>query len=277
MQSGTIMRFFDNHTHSQFSPDSATSMQELANQAVATGAAGISFTDHLDLDAPRNADKFVFDIEKQQDELRRVAESYLGKLRIFRGIELGLQPCAMKSTRDYTAHRNFDVVVASIHFVDGLDPYFGDYYMEKDYRMAYGRVFELMYSTAVEYGDFDIIGHFDYIARYAPYKVRDILYKNFPDELDAILRFLAENGKALEINTKTYGDQRGHIQKLDTAVLRRFRELGGEAVSLGSDSHNAYRVCDKFPYFWEVVKSCGFGNLVYFENRKPVFYNPEKL
>ncbi len=277
MQSGTIMRFFDNHTHSQFSPDSATSMSELADRAVAAGAAGISFTDHLDLEAPRNADKFIFDIKKQQEELRRVAEKHLGKLRISRGIELGLQPCAMNATMDYTAHHDFDVIVASIHFVDGLDPYFGDYYIDKDYRRAYGRVFELIYSTATEYKDFDIIGHFDYIARYAPYEVRDIFYKDFPDELDAILKFLAENGKALEINTKTYGNQRGHIQKLDTAVLRRFRELGGEAVSLGSDSHNSDRVCDKFPYFWEVVKSCGFRNLVCYENRKPVFYNPEKL
>lgn len=271
------MRFFDNHTHSQFSPDSATSMSELAAQAIAVGAKGISFTDHLDLEAPRNTDKFVFDVKKQQRELECVAEKYRDKLQILRGIEVGLQPCTIKSTKEYTSPHDFDVVVASIHFVDGLDPYYGDYYLEKDYKTAYGRVLELIYETATEYKDFDIVGHFDYVARYAPYKVRDIMYKDFPDELDVLLKFLAENGKALEINTKTYGDQRGHIQKLDVSVLKRFKEFGGEAISLGSDSHDAHRVCDKFPYFWEVVKSCGFNNLVYFENRRPVFYNPERF
>lgn len=273
------MRFIDNHTHTQFSPDSTTTVGELARRAVETGAAGIAFTDHLDLAAPRQADLFVFDLEAQRREIERVAAVYGRDVRLLRGIEIGMQPCCLDALAEVTARGLFDTVIASIHFVDGLDPYYGDYYRGKsDFRKAYGRVLELIYATAAEFKDFDIIGHFDYVARYAPYEVRDIRYTDFPDELDAVLKYLAENGKALEINTKTYSLQKGgHVQQLDKTILTRFRELGGEAVSLGSDSHDAQRLCDRFGCFWEVVKSAGFSRLVYFDRRKPVFYDPEKI
>lgn len=271
------MQFIDNHIHTRFSPDGKMTMGQAAEAAIQRGLKGIAFTDHLDLDAPRQADWFVFDIADHQKEAAKVALEYRDKLQIFKGIELGLQPQSLSHIREYIGSHKFDVVLASIHFVDGLDPYYGSYYVGKEYKKAYSRVLELIHSTAEAYKDFDIIGHFDYIARYAPYEVRDIRYKDFPDELDAILRLLAGSGKALEINTKTYQEHKGHLQVLDTAILRRFKELGGECVSLGSDSHEPTRLGENFEYYWEVVKSCGFDSLVYFKERKPIFYNPEKL
>ena len=49
---------------------------------------------------------------------------------------------------------------------------------------------------------------------------------------------------------------------------RRFRELGGEAVSLGSDSHDAQRTGDNFLHFADVVRSAGFRYLAHFESRQ---------
>ena len=107
-------------------------------------------------------------------------------------------------------------------------------------------------------GDFDIVGHYDYVARYAPYPQASIFYRDFSDIFDAMFKYLAQEGKALEINTKTYKDYHGRTPEMDIAVLRRFRELGGEAVSLGSDSHDAQRTGDNFLHFADVVRSAGF-------------------
>lgn len=114
------------------------------------------------------------------------------------------------------------------------------------------------------------MGHYDYVTRYAPYPECSILYKDFPDILDSMLRYLAENGKALEINTKTYQDFKGRTPVLDKNILMRYRELGGEIISLGSDSHDADRVGFNFERAAALVSRCGFRYLAHFDKRKPV-------
>lgn len=268
------MKFYDNHIHSNFSPDSKTSIETYAKAGIEKGVAAISITDHLDWDAPlRPCDKenlFIFDPAERNREIDRVASLY--DIQIFKGIEVGLQPHCIKEIKEFTGKYEFDSVIASLHFIDREDPYFGDYYVGKDARYAYGHAYEVMYRTAVEYNDFDILGHFDYIARYAPYEKRDITYREYADALDPLLKFLAQEGKALEINTKTYRSHKGYTPTLDTDILRRFKELGGEAISLGSDSHEDWRIAENFETFAQIAKNCGFDRLVYFKARKPQFY-----
>jgi histidinol-phosphatase (PHP family) len=116
------------------------------------------------------------------------------------------------------------------------------------------------------------LGHFDYIARYAPYPVQEISMKTFGDILEPILQLLAEDGKTLEINTKTYQQQKHGIPVLDLNVLRRFRELGGEAVALGSDAHKPERLGEQFGYYTQVLKDCGFRYGIFYKERKPQFF-----
>ncbi|MGN1219943.1 MAG: hypothetical protein ACI4TU_03280, partial [Candidatus Cryptobacteroides sp.] len=118
-------------------------------------------------------------------------------------------------------------------------------------------------------GGFDtIMGHYDYVARYAPYPQTSIFYKDFSDLFDQMLTYLAREGKALEINTKSYQDYNGRTPVLDKNILLRYKELGGEIISLGSDSHDPCRVGDKFEEYSEFVKSLGFKYLAHFEGRR---------
>lgn len=266
------MKFYDNHTHSHFSPDSRMTLEEEISSACNLPLKGISITDHLDLEAPVRKDEFIFDPTIQQKEIDRLSVLY--NIEIFKGIEIGLQPQSLQKIKEFTQGLRFDVVIASIHFIDGTDPYYGSYYKGKDYKQAYGRALEVIYQTATAYKDFDILGHFDYIARYSPYSVRDIMYCQFREALDPILQFLAQEGKALEINTNTYRERNGYTPILDTAILKRFKELGGQAISLGSDAHDTQRIAENFQKYYEIIKSSGFNYLVYFKERKPVFYKP---
>ena len=273
------MKFFDNHNHSTFSPDSSITVAQAISTAMQKGLGGIAITDHYDVDAPSRDQEFIFDPALQQAEIDKVVWEAGSRMQqtgfqVMKGIEVGLQSGSMEKIKAFTSQYSFDTVIASIHFIDGGDPYMGTYYGDKDFRQAYGHALEEMYNTAISYRDFDIIGHYDYVARYSPYGpgCRDITLAQFGDYLEPLLRFLAQEGKTFELNTKTYMNHKGYVPQLDTAILRRFREMGGEALSFGSDAHNTERLGDKFEYYAHVAKECGFRYLVYFKNRKPQYY-----
>ena len=247
------------------------------NSAIGKGLAGVCFTDHCDFFVPPMKAQHeeyvseVFDVEARNAEIDKVNAKCPRDFHVFKGIEIGVQ----KSERDKIAAHlekySFDEIIASVHYLDDTDPFWGGYYEGKTWRYAYGHYLETLYDEMVWLGDrFDIMGHYDYVTRYAPYPECSILYKDFPDILDSMLRYLAENGKALEINTKTYQDFKGRTPVLDKNILMRYRELGGEIISLGSDSHDADRVGFNFERTAALVSRCGFRYLAHFDKRKPV-------
>ena len=247
------------------------------NSAIGKGLAGVCFTDHCDFFVPPMKAKYeeyvpeVFDVEARNAEIDKVNAKCPQDFHVFKGIEIGVQ----KSERDKIAAHlekySFDEIIASVHYLDDTDPFWGGYYEGKTWRYAYGHYLETLYDEMVWLGDrFDIMGHYDYVTRYAPYPECSILYKDFPDILDSMLRYLVENGKALEINTKTYQDFKGRTPVLDKNILMRYRELGGEIISLGSDSHDADRVGFNFERTAVLVSRCGFRYLAHFDKRKPV-------
>ncbi|MDD3273701.1 MAG: histidinol-phosphatase HisJ family protein [Bacteroidales bacterium] len=262
------MILFDNHIHSEYSPDGRMTMVEAVKAAEKMGLGGLSFTDHFDIDAPGDNNHFSFDPKEQQlkiDNLRTDTDLFIGK-----GIELGLQPVALESAKRAVSNFDFDVIIASIHFVDGIDPYHDKYYDLREERVAYGRYLETIFECISKYKDFDILGHFDYITRYSPYKNKSLTMSHYGEYLDPILRVLAENGKALEINTNTYRNRNGSAPVLDYEVLKHFFQIGGEYVALGSDAHNAVRVGDELKEAATNLVNTGFRYTTYFSERKPV-------
>jgi histidinol-phosphatase (PHP family) len=165
---------------------------------------------------------------------------------------------------------SFDQVIASVHYLENSDPYYGGYFKGKDCRQAYGNYLETIYKEAVALKDFDIIGHYDYVARYAPYPQDSITYREFGDIFDSIFRFLIENGKGLEINTKSCTGSKGRQTPIDHDVLIRYREMGGEIISFGSDSHSAIYVGEGFNEAAEMLRSLGFRWTSHYEKRQLV-------
>ena len=276
------MELYDNHNHSQFSFDGKrTTVEKSAGTAFEKGLSGICFTDHCDFFVPPMKAEHegkvseVFDTEAQQAEIDRVNKSVYSlssgkKFKIFKGIEIGMQKSCREQIRKHLDLHSFDQIIASVHYIDDTDPFYGGYYDGKDWKTAYGHYLETIYEEMTWLGDFDIMGHYDYVTRYAPYSKSSIMYRDFSDILDSMLKFLAEEGKALEINTKTYQEYKGRTPILDDNILLRFKELGGEAISFGSDSHDPYRTGENFTIFAEKIKSLGFRYSAHFESRRLV-------
>lgn len=269
------MHLFDNHNHSQFSFDGwRSSVEGCARAAHAKGLSGLAFTDHCDFFIPEakirsgNVVSETFDVAEQQAEIDRVQG--LVDLKILKGIEVGMHENHHEDIRRVLAENTFDQVIASVHYLDGVDPYYGEYYLDKDWKKAYGLYLETIYKEMVWLKDFDIMGHYDYIVRYAPYPESCMRYRDFSDVMDEMMIYIIQEGKALEINTKSYQDHKGRLVTLDCEVLQRYRELGGEIISLGSDSHVPESTGNNFPHFAALLKSMGFRWTAHYEKRKLV-------
>ena len=271
------MVLFDNHNHSQFSFDGQrTSVEASARAALSAGLGGICFSDHCDHYVPPMKASFedlkpeYFDVTEQQAEIGRVQDLLGEGVKILKGIEIGMYEECHEQIRNVLSSNSFDQVLASVHYIEQTDPYYGGYYEGKDWKQAYGGYLETIYREMTWLGDFDIMGHYDYIVRYAPYPVTSILYRDFSDIFDEMFRYLINEGKALEINTKSYEGHRGRIVELDHNVLLRYREMGGEIISLGSDSHEPTRVGAGFTFHGELLKSLGFRWTAHYEQRRLV-------
>ena len=269
------MVLFDTHNHSQFSFDGKrTSVEASARAAAEAGLGGICFTDHCDHYVPPMKASFenvvpeYFNVEEQQAEISRVQSLIGDRTRLLKGIEIGMYEKCHEQIRKVLDENSFDQIIASVHYIEKTDPYYGGYYDGKDWKQAYGTYLETIYREMKWLEDFDIMGHYDYIVRYASYPVTSIRYRDFSDIFDEMFRYLIQEGKALEINTKSYEGHRGRMVELDNDVLLRYREMGGEIVSLGSDSHEPSRVGAGFTRHAAFLKSLGFRWTAHYESRR---------
>ena len=272
-----MKNIFDTHNHCQFSFDGKrTTIERSVASAYEKGLGGIAFTDHYDIfvpNVPEGDDPIPaqnFDIAGQQKDIDRVQNIYGDSIRLLKGIEIGMNINCRDTVAETMSRHSFDQVIASIHYLEDSDPFYGGYFIGKDWKQAYGTYLETIYEEMVALADFDIIGHYDYVARYAPYPQDSIRYKDFSDIFDQMFRYLIDNGKGLEINTKSCSGTRGRKTVLDEALLLRYRQMGGEVITLGSDSHDPEKVADGFENQILQLRALGFRWTSHYENRQLV-------
>jgi len=265
------MIFTDTHTHSTFSRDSICSVEESVKASISIGLTGLSFTDHLDIGVPEDEVGDYFDIPEQQLTIQKCIRKYETQIHIYTGVEVGLQKHCLQEIEKMISAHSFDIVVGSIHWVNHMDPYRGEYYTGKSIKESYREYLEFYIDCIKQYNNFDVLGHYDYISRYAPYKEKTITYRAFKDHFDTLFTIAIENGKAIELNTRSFLSRNGQIPpQFDPDVFKRYRELGGELVTLGSDAHDTVRLAADFEYYAARLKQCGISYLTHFKERKPV-------
>ena len=121
------------------------------------------------------------------------------------------------------------------------------------------------------YSNFDVYGHPDYVVRYGPTKDRGYSYEMYREIFDRILMTLIDMEKGIEINTGALA--RGMREPNPCiGILKRYRELGGEIVTVGSDAHEPGRIAHAFDRAAEILKDCGFRYYAIYEKRNPSFH-----
>ena len=258
---------FDYHMHSRVSFDGHDTGLVLANAAAAAGLKEICFTDHLDYDPLGTMGCMAFDTAAYNAEYDHLE---VPGLKIRRGMEFGMTPDNAAQFQEDLKRRPFDFVLGSIHFVDDLDVYMEPWWRGKTVLQAEQRFLEATLECVKIHEDFDVLAHLTYIAKTHCHPApRPVPYDIHREIVDEILRVLAAKGKGLEMNSSGVDRCGGFLPTAE--YFRRFKELGGEIVTIGSDAHRADRVGQYSFESCQILKDI-FGYVCTFENRQPVFH-----
>ena len=264
------MFYADYHTHSSFSSDSSTPLEENIITAVNLGLKEIAVTDHIDFDYPDPEFPFLFDYEKYACEISRLKEKYNGQIVIRTGVEIGIQPHVYGLIEELACRNYYDFIIGSTHCVDKFDLCTDEFFKGKSKHEAYAGYFKDVLNNVKNTDFFNVYGHIDFINRYGGFKDRTMDYGKFSFITDEILKTLIEKGKGIEINTSGFRYGLGHCHP-QAELVKRYRELGGEIITVGSDAHVPKDIAADFDKAYHVLRKCGFKYITIFENRKPSF------
>lgn len=270
----------DMHMHTWFSTDSEACPRDMADEAVRKGLKTICFTDHFDKDDLEWGEEGIFYVDAYFVEMQKLQEEYAGKLNIRIGIELGLRTYLKDYYEELTKKYPFDFVIGSVHNVpykkdaEGnilyTDPAAEKLFTDRTDKEAYRLMMETTLENVRTSDCFQTLGHLDYVVRYGKSREKEYSYTDYADIIDEILKLLIEKEKGLEVNSAglKYGLPFAHPHP---DVLKHYRELGGEIITIGADAHKPEHIAYDFAKAEEILKSCGFKYYTEFFEQKPVF------
>ncbi len=278
------MQLIDCHTHTQFSVDSEADINKCIERAIELGLAAYAVTDHCECNRWYSQEHypgetvypyfdFGRDFENSLTAVTELKRKYSRKIDLICGVELGQATHAPDIADMAVSDPRLDFVIGSMHQLPKTEDFcFLDYsqYTEAEIYDLCRRYFEEIYKLC-QWGKFDVLGHLTYLLRYMKcgYGIEPDISR-FDDIIAESFRLLAQNGKGIEINTsgirQNFG---GTFPGLKYAKL--FRDLGGEVISVGSDSHTPEDIGSGVREGAEIAYEAGFRYYAVFRKRKPGF------
>ena len=264
---------FDYHMHTIISFDGKSTPEQMVRAAVEAGLKEICFTDHIDhvdgtieINGELKED-LVFDLEEYHAAYDHL---HAEGLKIRRGMEYGITPLNRELFVHDAAQNDYDFIIGSVHFVNGEDVYLPPYWEGRTQAEVYLEYLQTTYESVKVHSGFDVLGHLTYICKCRGNPTKELLrYGDHRELIDQIQKELVRKGIGMEINTSGVDRCGGFLPTAD--YFRRFKELGGEIVTVGSDAHTFDRVGQYSKEACEVLKDI-FGYVCTFEGRKPIFH-----
>lgn len=249
----------DYHIHSEFSSDSKAKMKDIVKSAIQKGYQTIVFADHFDLVPSEIAHYGVPSYYNFSQAISGIRKAF-PEIKVLKGVELGEYHQCYQLVDEILAINPPDIKIGAIHV---LKPTNGrnirnislplkeqvdtrlirDYYSE-NLRLA-------------EHGNFDILAHLGVYKRYL---------EREPDEtcayeiIDEIFKTLIKKGIALEVNLS---GKRKKLNRLvpDETLLKQYKKLGGEKVTVGSDTHHIDDLDLHYELTVKLLKEIGFRSI----------------
>lgn len=260
----------DLHVHTDNSFDGNHSATFFCEKAEMMDLRALAFTDHCEVDQFRGDDNYDKRIFQAFFEVAKVRSAFRGKLLILNGIELGQPAYDIPTADDIVSRYDYDHILGSVHNLHGGEDF---YFMknltlqeaEKLLKQYFDEILEML-----KWGKFDVLAHLTYPLRYFYSQSNlDIDLNNFKKQIDEILLLTAKTDKALEINTAAL---RQPLNKLspEVDIVKRFKELGGKYVSVGSDAHYAEHLAADIDMAYSCAIEAGFDSITFFQKHTPM-------
>lgn len=248
---------FDAHLHTKFSADSQMSLTDALKSAQQQNV-GLVLTEHLDYDFP-SEDIYEFNPQQYFNDYGNYRSN-----KLYLGIEVGMQAHTAEQSRKFVENAPFDQVICSLHLLDGQDLFYASCYV-KDKHHVYLSYLTTMAKLIKQHNFANILGHIDYICRYATYEQQDIILEDYQDAIDNLWCTIIDQGIVPELNTRRFNTK--HNIPALLKLYERYHELGGKYISIGSDAHKSQNIAFAFPMAYELISMLKL-EPVYFVNRQ---------
>lgn len=256
----------DSHTHSDHSPDGIDPVSAMCEYAEKAGLYAVAITDHCEIDSFFE-DSSERSLMQSYISVMKAKTVYGRRLEVLAGVEFGQVCHNPEVTEKALKMRPFDFILASVHRIRGHEDFYFLDYSTVDFHEVFAQYLDELAET-VAWDNFDSLAHLTYPLRYVPDDMKfDI--SPFNSRIDEILKNLAKSGKALEINTSGLRQKIG-VTLPPQDIVKRFRELGGELITIGSDAHKCRHVAYRLVEGMKSAKAAGFNKIVFYKNRKPI-------
>ena len=273
--------FADYHVHTEFSDDSVYPMEDVIRDAVKMGMDEICITDHVDygvktdweegteIQYRRGDPRTKVEYPRSLEKIWRLREEYGGKITIRTGMEFGVQTHTIPQFEALFARYPFDFIILSIHQVEDKEFWTQDFQRGRSQKEYNERYYQEMLDVVKAYKNYSVLGHMDLIKRYDEAGIYP--FGEVEPMIREILKVVIADGKGIELNTSFH--RYGLAEPMPSMdIFRLYRELGGEIVTIGSDSHKPEHLGAYIGEGKEILKEAGFARFCTFENMKPVFH-----
>ena len=263
-------KHFDQHIHSSFSFDAEwqATIARILETAIDKGLDGIAVADHFDPLWPEE-DIPSFDLSGYEKALLDAEILASDRIRFIKGVELGLLPGEdLDMCHEAVGLFPYDFVIGSVHYSETTPIDYPPFLEGRTVEAIIDEYYTLLLDSINAYKDYDVIGHINHIDRYTDGLAPEELYMPYVDE---ILKIAVQDGKGLEINTSSFRYGIGERGTPTLPILTRFRELGGEIITIGSDAHSLSHVGAFIEEGESMLLAAGFRYLAVFKERQPEY------
>ena len=264
----------NSHVHSKYSVDSTEDLTNIMETAIEKGLKGVAITDHVSTYYYKNL-KDLKTLDDCKNEILTLKEKYKGKLKILFGMEYSEYHLSNEFNDNALRVGGFDVILCSLHDKIAIsNREINSHFRKNDFKSftkeeltELVKNYYLLLKDAVKNFDYDVLAHITYPFRYITLRDKvEFDLKLIENDIKEILSILIKRNKALELNTSNALD--GFFMP-NEHVLKLYKEMGGELITLGSDAHIASNVDKGLNLGKHLLKKCGFTKYYYYENRKP--------
>lgn len=262
---------FDSHSHSENSLDGTHSVMFMTECAIRSGLHGLAITDHCDCNLFVQA-RSEMRLRQSALDVAKAREAFKDCFILTYGVELGQPSFDLESAERLSSQLDFDVILGAVHVVPGWEDFYDIDYTD----MTAAELHRLILSyweeviATVEWGGFDVLAHLSMPVRYPKLRKNiDVDLTRYADAIDEILRLLVAGGKGLELNTSGLRVALGQTLPPDW-VIKRYHELGGELVTIGSDAHYADDVGKGVDVGMGMLAQAGYEYFAFYRARNPV-------
>lgn len=270
----------DYHIHSEYSDDSHYPMDEVVKKAIELGLEEICFTDHVDYGIKIDHDDpaqvrydhegnalYNVDYPRYFQQIEDLKKAYPGII-IKRGLEFGIQTQTIPLYEKLYKTYPMDFIILSIHQVGNEEFWNGDFQKTRQEREYYETYYQEMYDVMKTFKHYSILGHLDMIKRYDDHDGYDA-FANHKEIITKILKQAIEDGKGIEVNTSSFRYGLDDLMP-SREILKLYHDLGGDIITIGSDSHQEAHLGAHIKDVQEELKAMGYTKIYTFDHMKPL-------